>query len=225
MADLYELSSSSQDTDASEAAENHRTIASNLQAAILDLFWDESKLAFYDFNLTSNARNTFFSAAHFYPMWNGIFPDTLLANESAAFSSFAVVNMVMNKFNGTFPSTFIETGQQWDAPNAWPPHQYIILEALSNVPSNISTKTILATTNNGAGDSWSLIPEGQLGIEESQLPGQRIVSGGNATVTSDLSKLNGTVLNGGNATEGETWATTLQRELANRYIASALCSW
>ena len=41
----------------------------------------------------------------------------------------------------------------------------------------------------------------------------------------DINRLNGTVLNGGNATSGEGWAMTLQRELANRYLASAFCSW
>jgi alpha,alpha-trehalase len=41
----------------------------------------------------------------------------------------------------------------------------------------------------------------------------------------DINKLNGTVFNGGNATSGEGWAFALQRELANRYMASAFCSW
>jgi alpha,alpha-trehalase len=80
--------------------------------------------------------------------------------------------------------------------------------------------------------SWDLIPSGQLGITESQLPGQPIHAGStelqNATTTgagADLNTLNGTVVNGGNATQGEGWAQTLQRELANRYMASAFCSW
>jgi alpha,alpha-trehalase len=158
-------------------------------------------------------------------MWNGIFPPALLGNESAAFGAFSAVNMVMSKYNGTFPSTFLETGLQWDAPNAWPPHQYIILEALANIPSNVSSQTIQAAANNGSVDSFSLVPAGQLGVDEGGLPGQRIISGGNATAGGDLSKQNGTVINGGNATAGETWSGALQRELANRYMASALCSW
>jgi hypothetical protein len=42
-------------------------VARTLRRAILDLFWDKEKLAFYDFNLTANARNGFFSAAAFSP--------------------------------------------------------------------------------------------------------------------------------------------------------------
>ena len=76
--------------------------------------WDASKLAFYDFNLTSNARNSIFTAATFYPVWNGIIPDEVLASQANAFGYFAAVNMVMNKYNGTFPVTFVDwTGLQW----------------------------------------------------------------------------------------------------------------
>lgn len=205
------------------AEKSHRTSASNLKAAILDLFWDANKLAFYDFNLTSNARNDVFSVATYYPMWNGIFPDEVLANETAAFGAFSVVNMVLNKFNGTFPTTFLQTGQQWDAPNSWPPHNYIVMNALKNLPSNLSTTAI---PNSPSGQSsYALVPQGQLNMAEGDLPGQPIAPGKNASVGIDVSKLNGTVTNGGNATTGETWADALQRRLANRYLTSALCSW
>ena len=217
LAQLYSLSSS---TDAQTLSATHTTASQNLRSAILDLFWDSEKLAFYDFNLTSNARNSFFSAAHFYPMWNGIFPDELLSNETAAFGAFSSINLVMNKYNGTFPTTFLETGQQWDAPNAWPPHQYIALGALANLPSNISTKPVSTD-----GNAFSLIPSGQLGMDESALPSQPLAAGVNASVGQDVNRLEGTVVNGGNGSADETWATTLPRELANRYITSALCSW
>jgi alpha,alpha-trehalase len=67
------------------------------------------------------------------------------------------------------------------------------------------------------------VPSGQLGITEDQLLAQHIRGGGN--VTEDISKLNGTVVNGGTVTNGEGWSRTLQRELANRYTAAAFCSW
>lgn len=62
-------------------------------------------------------------------------------------------------------------------------------------------------------------------MSESDLPGQVVAAGKNASVGTDASRLDGTVVNGGNKTSGETWAETLQRELANRYMSSALCSW
>jgi len=224
LASLYsEPFSTSTNTTAKERAAFHTGAADQLKSAILDLFWDSNKLAFYDFNTTSMTRNSIFTTAHFYPMWNGIFPDELLSNETAAFGAFSSINMVMNKFNGTFPTTFIESGLQWDAPNAWPPHQFIALQALQNIPMNISTKPVPATPSGQT--AFSLIPSGQLGLSETQLPGQPIKGGSNASATVDTSAMNGTVVNGGNATANEPWSVTLQREMANRYFTSALCSW
>ena len=198
-------------------ASSHRETASELRAGILDLFWDSKKLSFYDYNLTSNARNNIYSAAAFCPFWVGIFPSDILSDQSKAFGAFASVNLVMNRYNGTLPATFLDTSLQWDFPNAWPPHQYIALNALRNLPSNLTTNSL------PGGKSFDLVPSGQLGITEDQLVPQNIMGGGN--VTGDINKLNGTVVNGGTAVNGEGWSQTLQRELANRYTASAFCSW
>ncbi|KZT28701.1 glycoside hydrolase family 37 protein [Neolentinus lepideus HHB14362 ss-1] len=223
LADLY---TSSNGTSKS-LADSHHTAASSLRAGILDLFWDPSKLAFYDFNLTSSSRNSLFSAATFYPLWSGIVPDEVLADQSKAFGVFSALNMVLNRYNGTFPVTFLETGLQWDAPNAWPPHQYIALEALGNLPSNLTSNSI--PTPSSGKSTYDLIPSGQLGVDESDLPGQPIIgTSGNATKTgsqADINTLSGTIVNGGNSTDREGWAAALQRELANRYFAGALCSW
>lgn len=97
----------------STAAQTHTQAAATLHEAILDIFWDPSKLAFYDFNTTSNARNALFSAATFYPLWNGIVPGELLSSRQNAIGFFSAVNMVLNRYNGTMPVTFLETGLQW----------------------------------------------------------------------------------------------------------------
>ncbi|EEB92972.1 hypothetical protein MPER_08439, partial [Moniliophthora perniciosa FA553] len=138
----------------------------------------------------------------------GIIPDDLLKKSREGHCGhFGRFNMVLIRNKGPYPTTFTDTGLQWDARNAW----HGIMPTLS---SNQST--------------FNLIPAGQLGLEESQLPGQRVTASTNASVTgaaADINRLDGTVQNGGNATSGEGWARTLQRELANRYIASVLCSW
>ncbi|KAG8214941.1 glycoside hydrolase family 37 protein [Butyriboletus roseoflavus] len=222
LATLYENSNAT-------AAANHVQIAAGIRAGILDLMWDSSKLAFYDFNLTSNSRNSIFTVATFYPVWNGIIPDEVLASQANAFGYFAAVNMVMNKYNGTFPVTFVDwTGLQWDSPNAWPPHQYIIISALEALPSNLTTNT-LPTPGSGQ-STYDLVPAGQLNFTEAQLPGQPLYDTPTVNITAtgpgaDINMLNGTVVNGGNATVGEGWAATLRREMANRYFTSVLCSW
>lgn len=223
LAELYGTSNAT-------ASSNHLQVAAGIREGILDLLWDPAKLAFYDFNLTSNARNDIFTAATYYPVWNGIIPDEVLASQSNAFGYFAAVNLAVNKYNGTVPVTFVDwTGLQWDAPNSWPPLQYIILQALQAIPSNLTTNGLPTPGSNQS--TYDLVPAGQLGFTEAQLPGQPILgsqTNQNATATgpaADINKLSGTVINGGNATAGEGWRDTLQRELANRYYVSVLCSW
>lgn len=207
-------------------ASKYRAAAANIRAGILDLLWDSSKLAFYDFNLTSNSRNSILSAATFYPLWTGIIPHELISNSSNAFGFFSSINMVLRRYNGTYPPTFIESGLQWDAPNAWPPHQYIALEALRALPANVSIGAIPQPRTGQS--AFALVPSGQLGLEESALPGQTIRDGQNASSTgsdADINALFGTFVNGGNATMGEGWRDILVRGISNRYLTSALCSW
>lgn len=71
------------------------------------------QLSFYDFSLRTNSRNNVFSSATWYPYWSGIIPDEVLSNETNAFKAFSAVNMVLNRYNGSFPTTFLETGLQW----------------------------------------------------------------------------------------------------------------
>jgi alpha,alpha-trehalase len=226
LAELYDLDNSHQKRAPSPStqgrAAHHRAVAATLKSAILDLFWDSKRLAFYDFNLTSHARGTIFTAAHFYPFWNDIIPDVVANNEKNAFGAMSSLNLVMRRYNGTFPVTFIESGLQWDYPNAWPPHQYIALQALLHLPKKVKTQPLPPVSSKQT--SFSYIPNNQLGLSASQLPPQPLASG--QTTTADINAIgSGTVNNGGNATNNEDWATALGRELANRYIASAFCSW
>ena len=207
--------------EARASANSYRKTAATLKNAILDLCWNEQKSAFYDFNVTAGAQSPVFSAAAFYPLWMGIWPKSVLKSESKAFSVFSSVNFVLNSYNGTFPSTFLETGLQWDFPNSWPPHIYIILEALNNLPKNLNKRQ--PPTINSTVTSFDLIPEGQLGLTEDQLPKQTLELGGFATA--DVNAVNGTVFNGGSATRNEKWRDAMTRELANRYVSAAFCSW
>jgi len=72
-----------------------------------------SQLAFYDFILNTNSRSNVFSAATFYPFWSGIIPDQVAKDEKSAFGVFASLNLVLNRYNGTFPPTFVDSGLQW----------------------------------------------------------------------------------------------------------------
>ncbi|KAF5346662.1 hypothetical protein D9758_013212 [Tetrapyrgos nigripes] len=261
LAELYNISfvncsspSPEKGAAVAKAAARHLKAADALKEGILSVFWNPQKLAFYDFSLSSGEQHTVFSVAAFYPYWAGIYPAELFTarggedvsggddaegvDQDRAFGAFASVNLVLRRYNGTFPSTFVSvpsvsnsntttdreaTGLQWDAPNTWPPHQYIVLQALRGLRSLLPDANVSVSSSiPNATDSFSLVPPGQLGLAEAELTPQPISATANAT--SDINVLNGTVSNGGNSsTQG--WVETLERELANRYVASVLCSW
>ena len=131
LADLYELRNRSEElkpishnvvrtthhTD-QQRAEYHRSVAGISKSAVLDLFWDPNRVAFYDFNLTSNARGTIFTPATFWPYWDGIIPNEVLSSEEVAKQVFSSVRLVMARYNGTLPASFLVSGLQWDAPKS-----------------------------------------------------------------------------------------------------------
>jgi alpha,alpha-trehalase len=192
---------------------------------VLDLLWDPAKLAFYDFNTTARARNGVLSAASFYPVWAGILPDELLAPASNngtgnAYRFFASLHMVLARYNGTYPPTFLESGLQWDAPNAWPPHQYILMQALRALPANVSAAPLPAPPQGAS--VFALLPAGQAGVAEGALPAQGGTGAAGAVgPAADINAVQGGFVNGGNATAGEGWRDALVRALANRCVAVA----
>ncbi|CBQ72773.1 related to trehalase precursor [Sporisorium reilianum SRZ2] len=209
--------------------------------AILDVFWDPSKKFFYDFNTTLGERAPFFTPAGFFPLWAQILPQEFV-NESISLDQrrqnlqgvFSGLRYIIDRFNGTLPASLVTTGQQWDFANAWPPHTYIALEALRNLPDMLAAGPQLPAENG----TFALIPTvngtNQLGQTEDSLPVQGFEnepgSSINETLAGATDPNNASVelhpsLNTGNNTSGESWRDELVRELANRYVASALCSW
>lgn len=211
--------------------------------AIQDLFWDSSRKWYYDFNTTAHARVRPWAASGFFPLWANILPPFVhkashldghaKAREMEA--TFAGLRYLIDRYNGTIATTLLPTMQQWDSPNAWAPLTFIAVEALANVPRSLGgTRPSPAPKG-----SFALVPKGQLGLPESQLPIQLITgtndsipyAGVGKTEADDGSRELVPPHNVGNATtaqttaKGEGWSDALLRELVNRYMASALCSW
>ncbi|KAL7417359.1 Six-hairpin glycosidase-like protein [Mrakia frigida] len=224
--------------NATSKADMHYQQGALLKDAILDLFWDPKKLAFYDFNTTSSSRSDFFSLAAFYPFWLGIIPEEVENDEQKLFQAFSGLNLMLEKYNGSVPCTLTESDLNWDflssfpafssalaRPNfpssvpilSWAPHQYILTKALARLPSNL-TSTPYTTFRPSNSSSFDLVPAGQLGMEESALPVQTGVE-------------NGTVLLLGerpgdqSLTAEEGWRDVLLGEVVNRYLSAAFCSW
>ncbi|CAG8581440.1 4508_t:CDS:2, partial [Ambispora leptoticha] len=126
-------------------ANSFRKRAKDRREGMIDIFWDKNRLSFWDFNLTSGRHTPVASLAAFFPFWAGIYPTEITNNLTAAKESFRLIEKLLEKYPGSLPATEIDTGLQWDFPNAWPPLQYVIIEALLNVEKLYNEKDNINT--------------------------------------------------------------------------------
>ncbi len=93
--------------------------------AIQKYFWHEEIGLYTDYLFKEDRRSTSQNAASLYPLFLGIAP-----KEKAQ----RVAENIAQKFlkNGGIITTTIESGQQWDSPNAWAPYQWLGYVAMQN---------------------------------------------------------------------------------------------
>src|SRR6185369_10474693 len=77
---------------------------------------------FFDYNMATNKRSTIISCAGIFPLYAG------MATEKEAKSVARVVRDHLLK-DGGLMATNNYSGQQWDAPNGWPPLQWVAVKA------------------------------------------------------------------------------------------------
>lgn len=215
LAGLYELYANSSDANSTIAlnattqAAYHRNISIDLSDAVLDIHYDFDKAWFYDFNLTANTRSDLFTMAGTYPLWQNITPSQIQNNETEALAFASGLRYLLGKYAG-LPSvaTLLNTGLNWDFPNAWPPHAYTSIktfEALGRLYPNASTTANLTV-------GYADVRAGQLGLNESAIPAQDSSLIGNQSLETQEA-------------QGKPWPLGLSIEYANRYMQAAFCTW
>ncbi|ODQ51086.1 glycoside hydrolase [Saitoella complicata NRRL Y-17804] len=117
-------------TSAVKQSQFYTHAAQERKIAMQDLLWDAGNYSFYDFNLTSNARNKEFTPANYLPFWAGAAPEWTHANTSIIEEIWEPVLHDLTEYPGGVATSDITTGLQWDFPNVWPPLQYLLMEGL-----------------------------------------------------------------------------------------------
>ncbi|PNP38355.1 hypothetical protein TGAMA5MH_09713 [Trichoderma gamsii] len=144
------------------AARNWAERAANRSTAIQAVFWNETLFSYFDYNLTSSSqyiyvpadkdaisldrqtappgKQVFFHVGQFYPFWTGAAPDYIKNNPYAVTRAYNRVAGYLDAQPGGIPASNVQTGQQWDQPNVWPPHQHILMQGLNNVPATFTAQ-------------------------------------------------------------------------------------
>ncbi|WP_375416740.1 alpha,alpha-trehalase TreF [uncultured Hymenobacter sp.] len=109
--------------------------ASRRRAALLALSWDTKAGWFQDYNWRLRQRSAVRTLAGVFPLTFGL--------ASAAQAS-RVGNVLKTSFlkSGGLITTLSATGQQWDAPNAWAPLEYLAIEGLNRYKQRPLADTI-----------------------------------------------------------------------------------
>ena len=106
-----------------ELSINYGILSVNRKKAIGDIFWDDEKNFFFDFNIKTKTLSPVYSLAGLFPLFFG------LANQEQADQVAQKVEEIFLKQGGVV-TTPTHTGQQWDAPNGWAPLQWITIKGL-----------------------------------------------------------------------------------------------
>ncbi|XP_077985420.1 trehalase-like isoform X2 [Glandiceps talaboti] len=96
--------------------------------ALKNVLWDETKGAWFDYDLTTSAlRTENFYLASVAPLWAGCYDNS---SKEQKILDYLKDEDVLNYYCGV-PTSTTESGEQWDYPNAWPPLQEMIITGLA----------------------------------------------------------------------------------------------
>ncbi|MCF0070475.1 alpha,alpha-trehalase TreA [Dyadobacter sp. CY261] len=93
--------------------------------AIQKYFWDESRHYYMDFDFKKQDFTNSITIAGAFPLFFKLAPKP----HSHYVRAYIRLNFLKS---GGLLTTMIRTGQQWDAPNGWPPLQWIVYKGLRN---------------------------------------------------------------------------------------------
>lgn len=103
----------------------YRRLAEERKKNMLHFFWNQEKKFFFDYDFVRRKQKEIVSTAGVYPLYFQIAD----SNQATAVSRIIKERLLQP---GGIVTTVITSGEQWDAPNGWPPMQYLTIEGLKN---------------------------------------------------------------------------------------------
>ncbi|KAJ2078496.1 hypothetical protein H4R24_004437 [Coemansia sp. RSA 988] len=105
--------------------EDYHGLAARRRQNMEAVFFDTETGLFFDYLLDERRRSSTFTAASVWPYWSF----NADAQSPQASRAFEYLSQVLASNTGGIPSTLNKSGQQWDWPMAWPPLQYVTMQA------------------------------------------------------------------------------------------------
>lgn len=188
----------------SSKAAKYSSAAQVRQLALSKMLWDANELIWRDFNWRRGSfqhGHAQFYSSNLMPIWAGCAPQITTQNVEELLKKYSAP---LSQFPGGVPTSAVNSGQQWDFPNAWAPLQAFSIEAMENLYAATGSQTAQAlshdlalrwltsnfcawqaTVKNGDGDMFEKYNVNRVG-----LPG----GGGEYTVQTGFGWTNGVAL-------------------------------
>lgn len=99
------------------------------QNAIEKVLWDETDGIWYDYDRVEQQPRRLFFPSNIAPLWATIVPEDTTEKFAKRVLNYLKAKQVLD-FPGGIPTSLINSGEQWDYPNAWPPLQAFIIQGL-----------------------------------------------------------------------------------------------
>ncbi|XP_018408353.1 PREDICTED: trehalase [Nanorana parkeri] len=99
--------------------------------AVQAVLWDPDLGVWLDYNSEHQKRNPNFYPSNLSPLWASCYEDTAVVDRVVSY----LEKSGALSYNNGLPTSFKNSGQQWDFPNGWPPLQQMVIEGLENTQS------------------------------------------------------------------------------------------
>lgn len=109
--------------------------AKNWMTTIQEVLWDDEAGIWYDFDFRDNVHRKYFYTSNFAPLWQGVVALDLVKINGPRVLNYLKQSTSLNHAGG-LPTSLINSGEQWDFPNVWPPEVSIVVNALENIKTN-----------------------------------------------------------------------------------------
>nr|XP_049699955.1 uncharacterized protein LOC110379190 [Helicoverpa armigera] len=105
------------------------SLAKYWRVAIDNVLWDPKDGAWYDYDTKAKSRKRHFYPSCATPLWADAVEPTAAPVYASRLVRYLIKTSALN-FPGGIPTSLLNTGEQWDFPNTWPPLQSIMIGGL-----------------------------------------------------------------------------------------------
>lgn len=176
------------------AAKKWWMLAEYMRNAIDTVLWNEEDGVWYDFDIKLNQHRRNFHPSNVAPLWMDCIDTDKLQHHGPKVVEYLKRSGGLS-YPGGIPSSVSRTGEQWDLPNAWPPLQSMVVQALKNINTKESNELALEMAQKWVRANYKGFKKSEEMFEkyDAERPGE-YGGGGEYVVQSGFGWTNGVVL-------------------------------